>query len=1026
MCRIEENFYILPSGEVKEEEAAFPCDKVEPGQLCANLRRIRNFHKGSARWGSDSPSPLPRRDSKLQSETRAPSPDSQTRSPLHTRSHPPQPQARRPPTSSSRTRRSPGITTNNPTGSDADNNDDQDGGNDDVDQEGAGMGRLIQTFSDTYIQTPLIVGPSYYPSSHTEIISEVGRSNKRESTWSSAYNVHPRPTTQQKTAPGDVLPHPEVINKRRKLPTNTGRSESHVVEALQEANRIADECGWQTVHTRFVWDGAPPTVKPMATERGMLGRSAKNEVEEVKMPGFASVMARKRIFIERAKHAAARDRKQIRAEVDNLRSLHHKHIVKVLGCYAETVGKRQTFCVLIFPAAEEDLDHFLCERCQPASDEQKTWIGTWFGCLASALAYMHSQGVHHEDIKPSNIVHCGRNVYFTDFGSSRRLEADQDTSTDTPALASKMFAAPEAMPEAGKLLGHGSKTDVYSLGLVFVEMHAVYLGKDLSQMRDSFFGVSTQARRYSNVIHKVAELLGQTYMWLSCLKGMLHPTRQSRPSAQEVVETLSRDRSSKVINHCSCQGRHNTDAHSPHATRRDPPTVNTRTENGRSDTMRYQSDSHQLPIARYPLGPPRRAKTEVQTARPLQSRPRFSPVTTHTNGFPATRLRMVDNDADEVYSSEAGSVGDEEGRTGTFGPSQARAGEHPLRQPRGPPSIEDLREKPTTKHEGSKNFATRQRRQAVGNPSNKHRNARQTSRREMPSSMTQSQVLTPTIDPSLTLPASATYTQQPSNPHPSSFYYYAHQLPPSHGPPPESPLPPPNRPITAPLPHRTSNRQLSSHTAYGLPRQSSGDTPRAAVNYISAAGAAAEVFLENRRHLPRTPRARRRSTSRPHPRSTSHPYNTRVAQKKRAPAPHVSALRHVDPEYCSGAEDYVQSESDDGVYPTSRRVKETQPARLCRRSAQADELVKLSQVPTDSDSSDSAIKDFEGNISNYSKLINKLLPSPAADSSDSKTHTEAETAHAMGGWDNGNDGTKQTSPEEADVPGDDGYVWIEG
>lgn len=53
--------------------------------------------------------------------------------------------------------------------------------------------------------------------------------------------------------------------------------------------------------------------------------------------------------------------------------------------------------------------------------------------------------------------------------------------------------------------------------------------------------------------------------------------------------------------------------------------------------------------------------------------------------------------------------------TGTFGPGQARAGEHPTRQPRGPPSIEDLREKPTTKHEGSKNFATRQRRQAVGN-----------------------------------------------------------------------------------------------------------------------------------------------------------------------------------------------------------------------------------------------------------------------------------------------------------------------
>lgn len=53
--------------------------------------------------------------------------------------------------------------------------------------------------------------------------------------------------------------------------------------------------------------------------------------------------------------------------------------------------------------------------------------------------------------------------------------------------------------------------------------------------------------------------------------------------------------------------------------------------------------------------------------------------------------------------------------TGTFGPGQARAGEHPIRQPRGPPALEELVAKPTTKFEGSKNFATRQRRRAVHN-----------------------------------------------------------------------------------------------------------------------------------------------------------------------------------------------------------------------------------------------------------------------------------------------------------------------
>jgi hypothetical protein len=51
--------------------------------------------------------------------------------------------------------------------------------------------------------------------------------------------------------------------------------------------------------------------------------------------------------------------------------------------------------------------------------------------------------------------------------------------------------------------------------------------------------------------------------------------------------------------------------------------------------------------------------------------------------------------------------------TGTFGPGQGRAGEHPVRQPRGPPLLQELIDKPTSNHEGSKNFATRQRRRAV-------------------------------------------------------------------------------------------------------------------------------------------------------------------------------------------------------------------------------------------------------------------------------------------------------------------------
>lgn len=52
---------------------------------------------------------------------------------------------------------------------------------------------------------------------------------------------------------------------------------------------------------------------------------------------------------------------------------------------------------------------------------------------------------------------------------------------------------------------------------------------------------------------------------------------------------------------------------------------------------------------------------------------------------------------------------------GTYMPGQGRAGEHPVRQPRGPPSFDELKKCPTSKGEGSKNFVTRTRRSAVHN-----------------------------------------------------------------------------------------------------------------------------------------------------------------------------------------------------------------------------------------------------------------------------------------------------------------------
>lgn len=106
------------------------------------------------------------------------------------------------------------------------------------------------------------------------------------------------------------------------------------------------------------------------------------------------------------------------------------------------------------------------------------YLRTWIHCLASALAYLHLQQIQHDDIKPSNIVYRNCDIFFTDFGSSRDLKLRDATSTSSPALATRLFAAPEAMMDRDGNIGrHGYKSDVFSLGLVFAEMLWVLKGE---------------------------------------------------------------------------------------------------------------------------------------------------------------------------------------------------------------------------------------------------------------------------------------------------------------------------------------------------------------------------------------------------------------------------------------------------------------------------------------------------------------------------------------------------------------------
>jgi serine/threonine protein kinase len=145
-------------------------------------------------------------------------------------------------------------------------------------------------------------------------------------------------------------------------------------------------------------------------------------------------------------------------EMRTLARLDHPSLVTVLDAGEDDVTHRPYLVMSLVegPTLAEEL------RYGALPSDRVAEIGI---ALADGLAYVHSQGLIHRDVKPANVlISADGRVHLADFGIARLVDASHITSAGE-VVGTPAYFAPEQV--TGEPVG--PPADVYSLGLVLLE-----------------------------------------------------------------------------------------------------------------------------------------------------------------------------------------------------------------------------------------------------------------------------------------------------------------------------------------------------------------------------------------------------------------------------------------------------------------------------------------------------------------------------------------------------------------------------
>jgi serine/threonine protein kinase len=279
--------------------------------------------------------------------------------------------------------------------------------------------------------------------------------------------------------------------------------------------------------------------------KGILGSGGYGQVDKVLSLISFKQYARKRVLRSAAFRGRKKEEvKQFVSEIEILKRLKHRHIIEFIGSYtdAKYIG------LLMVPVADMDLATYIknsstADSSQSQSQSQSE-LRTFSGCLATGLEFLHEHNVRHKDIKPGNILVSNGGVLFTDFGLS--LDFTDATGSTTMSMVNGMTPR-YCAPEVARQEARNTMSDIWCLGVVFLEMVVTLKGQPI-QYIDDFFKQQGSDHVYVRLnTDLIPELLahisssGQTSAKtaLEWIREMLLEEQKARPTASTLVTWIT-------------------------------------------------------------------------------------------------------------------------------------------------------------------------------------------------------------------------------------------------------------------------------------------------------------------------------------------------------------------------------------------------------------------------------------------------------------------------------------------------------